>query len=152
MSNITGSASTVVERDRADVFDAVADVTKMGDWSPECISGRWVSPATGPVVGAEFQGDNIAKLGPITLKEWTTTSEITECVPGEVFEFVTEGYTTWRYEFAGHDGATVLTESYSHPPYTGWQKFLYSTVARRSAAMVKGLERTLARIKDTLEV
>ncbi len=78
-------------------------------------------------------------------------SGTTECVPEDVFEFVTEGYTRWRYEFAGQDGATVLTESYSHPPYTGWKKFLYSTVARRSAGMVKGIEQTLARIKDTLE-
>ena len=34
--------------------------------------------------------DNEAKLGPITLKKWTTTSEITAYEPGEVFEFVTE--------------------------------------------------------------
>ena len=58
-----------------------------------------MEPATGPAVGARFEGDNIAKAGPMTLKKWTTTSEITQCTPNQVFEFVAEGFTTWRYEY-----------------------------------------------------
>lgn len=148
---IKGSASTVINRPTAEVFAAVADVTRMGEWSPECTAGRWVAPATGPALGAKFAGDNIAKVGPITLKRWTTTSEVTECVPDKVFEFVTEGYTTWRYELTELDGATSLTESYGHKPHEGWQKFVYGTLARRSNGMVKGMQHTLARLKDTLE-
>ncbi len=146
-----GSATIAIDRPIGDVFTAVSDVTRMGEWSPECIAGRWVAPATGPAVGAEFEGDNLAKLGPITLKRWTTTSKVTECVPNEVFEFVAEGYTTWRYEFSDIAGSTAVTESFSHADYSGFQGFLYGTLMRRQSAMVKGMQRTLERIKAQLE-
>lgn len=146
-----GSASIVIDRPIGEVFDAVADVTRMGEWSPECTGGRWVEPATGPAVGAEFEGDNEAKLGPITLKRWTTTSEVTDCEPNQTFEFVAEGYTTWRYEFADQDGSTEVTESFSHGDYSGFQGFVYGTLLRRRTAMVTGMQQTLARVKATLE-
>ena len=146
-----GSTSITIDRPSAEVFAAVADITRMGEWSPECTGGRWVAPAEGPAVGAKFEGDNVAKVGPVTLKRWTTTSEVTACAPGEVFEFVAEGYTTWRFELTEHDGVTTVTESFSHAPYGGWQKFVYGTLLRREAAMVAGMGKTLARIKEVLE-
>lgn len=148
---IEGSASIVINRPAAEVFAAIADITRMGEWSPECTGGRWVTPATGPAVGATFEGDNAATAGPVTLKRWTTTSEVTECVPDEVFEFVAEGYTTWRYDLTESDGATTVTESFSYAPQSGWQGFVYGTIARRPAAMAKGAQKTLARIKAVLE-
>lgn len=146
-----GSATIAIDRPVGEVFAAIADVTRMGEWSPECVAGRWVAPATGPEVGAEFEGDNVAKLGPITLKRWTTTSKVTECVPDEVFEFVASGYTTWRYEFDHAGGSTLVTESFSHADYSGFQGFLYGTLMRRGSAMVKGMQRTLGRVKAQLE-
>ena len=86
------------------MFAAISDITRMGEWSPECVAGRWVAPATGPAVGAVFEGDNVAAIGPVTLKKWTTSSTVTACEPGAVFEFVAEGYTTWRYELSENDG------------------------------------------------
>ncbi len=148
---VRGVASTVIERPAAEVFAAISDVTRMGEWSPECVAGRWVPPATGPAVDAVFEGDNVAALGPVTLKKWTTTSRVTACEPGAVFEFVAEGYTTWRYEMTENDGTTSVTESFSFPPYEGWQRFVYSTLMRRERSMVKGMEKTLARIKASLE-
>ncbi len=147
---ITGSASTVIHRPAAEVFAAVSDITRMGEWSPECTGGRWVAPATGAATGATFEGDNAVRIGPLTLKRWTTTSEVTECVPDKVFEFVAEGYSTWRYELTEADGATTLTESFSHKPAEGAQKLLY-VVARRDKALVKGMQKTLDRIKAVLE-
>lgn len=146
-----GSARTVIARPVSEVFAAVADITRMGDWSPECTGARWIEPATGPALGARFEGDNVATAGPVTLKRWTTTSEVTACQPDAVFEFVAEGFTTWRYEFEDRDGATQLTESFSHPPYEGWQKFVYSTLGRRERGMRKGMEHTIGRIKAVLE-
>ena len=61
--------------------------------------------ATGPAVGAKFEGDNVAAVGPVTLKLWTTTSEVIDIEPNASFEFIAEGYSTWRYEFAERDGA-----------------------------------------------
>jgi uncharacterized protein YndB with AHSA1/START domain len=148
---VHGDATVVINRPAAEVFAAIADVTRVGEWSPECVAGRWVSPASGPAVGAVFEGDNVAALGPVTLKKWTTSSTVTACEPGRVFEFVAEGYTTWRYELSERDGATTVTESFSYAEYEGWQKFLYSTLMRRDRSMVKGMEQTLARMKASLE-
>lgn len=146
-----GSAHTVIARPVSEVFAAVADITRMGDWSPECTGARWIEPATGPALGAQFEGDNVAAAGPVTLKRWTTTSEVTACEPDAVFEFVAEGFTTWRYDFEDRDGVTRLTESFSHPQYEGWQRFVYGTLAHRERGMVKGMEHTLSRIKAVLE-
>ena len=147
----TGTASIHIDRAPAEVFAAIADVTRMGDWSPECLACRWVAPADGPAVGARFEGDNKAGLGPITLKTWTTTSEITACIPGEVFEFVAEEMTTWRYEFAADGAGTRVTESFSFAAQGGFQGFLYERVMRRSVAMTKGMAETLSRVKAVLE-
>ena len=148
---VVGSASIVIDRPASVVFEALTDVTRMGEWSPECVAGRWIAPATGPAVGARFEGDNVAALGPLTLKRWTTTSEVTELVPDRVFEFSAEGYPTWRYELADVDGGTRVTESYEHPAYEGWQKVVYGGLVRRSAGLVRGMERTLGRLKASLE-
>ena len=148
---VRGVARIVIERPAADVFAAISDVTRMGEWSPECVAGRWVPPATGPAVDAVFEGDNVAAVGPVTLKKWTTSSKVTACEPGSVFEFVAEGYTTWRYELTENDGSTSVSESFSFAPYEGWQRFAYSTLMRRERSMVKGMEKTLARMKGSLE-
>ena len=148
---LTGSATITIDRPVAEVFAAVSDISRMGEWSPECVACRWADGVDVPAVGATFSGDNVAKVGPITLKKWTTTSEVTAYEPNALFEFVAEGYTTWRYQFEARDGSTVVTESFSFAPPTGVQKFLFETVLRRSTGMVKGMVATLARIKTALE-
>jgi len=90
-------------------------------------------------------------MGPVTLKKWTTTSEVTDYVPNETFEFLTEGYTHWRYDFLEREGKTVVTESFSYAPHAGWQGFVYGTLMRRQSAMIKGMQGTLDRIKEVLE-
>ena len=36
------------------VYDAIADVTRMGQWSTECHTCEWHDGVTGPAVGASF--------------------------------------------------------------------------------------------------
>ena len=148
---VEGSASIDINRDAAAVFAAIADVTRMGEWSPECIAARWVGGATVPVVGAKFEGDNRVTWLGVTLKKWTTTSEVTACIPGEVFEFVAEGYTTWRYRLESRGTATTVTESYEYPSQSGTRKLVYETLLRRPAAMTRGMQHTLERIKRAVE-
>ncbi len=147
----TGSASIVIDRDPMAVFALITDVTRTGEWSPECTSGRWVGDAAGPAVGAKFEGDNALVIGGMTVKRWTTTSEVTECVPGERFAFVAEEYTTWKYDLEPVGTGTRVTESFDFTTASATQRFLYETVARRPSSMVKGMRQTLERIKATLE-
>ncbi len=146
-----GSASTVIDSDPQTVFAVVSDITRTGEWSPECTAGRWAGGASGPMVGATFEGDNQVKIAGLTVKRWTTTSEVTACTPGEVFEFVAEGYTTWRYDIAPSGTGTLLTESFNFEFKTGREKFLYGSLLRRSDAMTKGMQQTLERIKASIE-
>ena len=151
-AQVQGRATVEIARPPGEVFDAIADVTRMGEWSPENTGGRWVDGAVGPAPGARFEGDNVAAAGPVTLKRWTTTSEVTECEHGRVFEFLTEGHTTWRYELVATDAGTTVTETFSHPPYAGWQRVVYGVLAQRQRAMERGMARTLAELKAVLEV
>ena len=123
---LTGSATTTIIAPISEVYAAVTDVTRMGEWSPECTACRWIGDASGPAVGAEFAGDNVAALGPITLKRWTTTSKVIDAEPNVSFEFIAEGYSTW-------------------------QKWVYGRLLNRQEAMTKGMQLTLDRIKQSLE-
>jgi hypothetical protein len=68
-----GTNSQVRERIDAPpeaIYDLVADVTWMGEWSPECIGCEWVDGATGPAVGARFRGRHRSGLA-----RWSTSRE-----------------------------------------------------------------------------
>jgi uncharacterized protein YndB with AHSA1/START domain len=109
-----GSASIVISAAPEAVWALVADITRMGDWSPECVHAEWDDGATAPAVGAHFHGKN--KAGDF---EWSVPCVITECEPGKVFEFVAprgeDVVTRWRYEFTPEGSGTKLTESFDAP-------------------------------------
>jgi hypothetical protein len=95
------------------VYAMVSDVTRMGSWSPETTSCRWLGGATGPAVGARFRGTN--KRGPLL---WQTTCTVTAAEPGRRFAFdVTFGpapISSWSYDLEPiGDGGTRVTESWS---------------------------------------
>jgi hypothetical protein len=95
------------------VYAMVSDVTRMGSWSPETTSCRWLDGATGPTVGARFRGTN--KRGPLL---WQTTCTVTAAEPGRRFAFdVTFGpvaIASWAYDLAQvDDGRTRVTESWT---------------------------------------
>ena len=46
---------------------------------------------------------------------------------------------------------TKVTESYEYAAQRGAQKFVYEGLLRRPAAMVKGMQRTLERMKQSVE-
>jgi hypothetical protein len=95
------------------VWSLVSDITRMGTYSPEVFEAEWLDGATGPEVGARYRGHvKRNERGPT----YWTTCEITECVPGVVFEFAVvmgdRRVNTWRYVFEGVDGGTDVTESF----------------------------------------
>jgi Polyketide cyclase / dehydrase and lipid transport len=90
------------------VYDLVADVTAMPNYSPETIEVTWLGNTTEATVGAKFKGTN--KLG--TLK-WSTKPTITAAERGKVFGFKVPGKAgpTWTYEFEAVEGGTLVTET-----------------------------------------
>ena len=65
------------KQDDEAVYAAIADVTRMGEWSEECHSCEWDEGHDAPVVGATFAGHN--RNGE---HEWTSQCRIIEAEPG----------------------------------------------------------------------
>ena len=145
-----GSASIVINAAPHEVWTAIADITRMGEWSPECVACRWVGGATSPALGARFEGDNEFRVFGRVVKRWTTTSEVSGCEAGRLFEFVAEGLSTWRYDLEPQGGGTKVTESFWYEA-KGVQGLLYDVLLRRPASMTKGMHKTLERIKAAVE-
>jgi len=105
----------VTEEVRAEpsvVYDLVSDVTRMGSWSPETTSCRWLGAATGPAVGARFRGTN--RHGP--LLRWTTTCTVTDAEPGRRFAFDVDfagvPVARWAYDLEPTATGCTVTESW----------------------------------------
>ncbi|MEX0663328.1 MAG: SRPBCC family protein [Acidimicrobiia bacterium] len=109
------SASIEIEAAPDVVWGLIADITRMGEWSPECVRAEWEDGATGPTVGAHFHGYNRAGT-----YEWDAPCIVTDCEPGTVFAFkVPRGDdaspTVWRFEIRPNGSGTTLTESFDAP-------------------------------------
>lgn len=109
---MSGEAGTVeVRAPAALVYGLLADVTRMGDWSPECEACWWIGDADHAVVGARFRGRS--RNG---RRRWTTTATITDARPGERFSFDVTYFgrpvASWIYDLPPIDGSTtILTET-----------------------------------------
>jgi ligand-binding SRPBCC domain-containing protein len=127
------------------LWDMVADITRMHEWSPEATAGTWVKGAVGPTVGARFKGEN--RNGS---KRWTTECEITECERGRLFAFdATAGpmrYANWRYEFVPDGDATVISEI-----WLDRRKKLFSSLGRLISGVKDRAEHNRATMTATLE-
>ena len=80
------------------VWAMVADVTRMGEWSPENEAAKWLHGATGAQPGAKFRGTN--RNGK---KKWDTVATIGDVEPGRLLSFrvtaVGLKVAEWRYAF-----------------------------------------------------
>ena len=136
------------------VWAAITDVTRMGEWSPECHTCTWNDGASAPAVGARFTGQN--RNGD---HEWTTEAEITECEPGRVFAF--DGvfgdlrFAHWKYVIEpSADGAScTVTEIWDdgRPDEIIPATAKISGVDDRASHNRAGMEQTLARLAAAVE-
>lgn len=145
-----GSVSTRIARPADAVWAMVADVGRMGSWSPETRSAVWLDDATGPAVGARFKGKN--RRG---MLRWTTTVRVTECEPGRAFAFVTlsrnRDATRWRYQFTPTGaGSCEVTESYE-VLWEPWYGKVFTPEKRRGPQLNEGIATTLDRLKAHAE-
>jgi uncharacterized protein YndB with AHSA1/START domain len=133
------------------VYDLVADVTRMGEWSPECYRCEWMDGETAAAPGVRFRGYN--RLGRL---RWERTAVVDTAYRGREFGFTTVNdgagreETRWRYSIEPSSSGTLLTESF---------EFLWCSIPNRLAeALVprgrqvnRGIKETLRRIKQAAE-
>jgi hypothetical protein len=77
-----GRTAVVVAAAPHAVWDVVADLTRVGEWSHECVGAEWLDGASVAVPGARFRGRNRSGLF-----RWGRICEIVTAEPGEL---------TWR--------------------------------------------------------
>jgi len=142
------SASIEVNAAPEAVWSLVADITRMGEWSPECVRAHWEDGATGPEVGAHFHGYNRAGTF-----EWDVPCIVTDCEPGKVFAFAVprDGDTInrWRFEFTPSATGTTLTESFDAPLIN--VEGSPANFEGRFEMLAAAIEKTIANIKVAAE-
>lgn len=121
------------------IYDLLADVGRMGEWSPECRGVVGDAPAL-LVAGTTFTGRN--ERGD---QSWETPCEVTRAERPSVLSWVAgdeaDLATTWTYELAPEAGGTEVVASFeslrlAHPDWA-------DALTGRHDQLVADLEATL---------
>ena len=154
MTALTDSVTVTMAAPPAAVWALVTDVTRIGEFSPETLEWRWINGATGPAVGAKFQG-HVKRNGRGPM--YWTTCRVVECEPERAFAFLVEapgtsaGVNTWRYALRPTDAGTEVTESFTLTPSIFIKVYWTLFGALRTKTNVRGMRETLERIKAVVE-
>jgi uncharacterized protein YndB with AHSA1/START domain len=123
----------------------IADVTRMGDWSPETERCVWLGGATGPAEGSRFKGQN--RQG---WRRWSTSNTVTAAEPGRHFRFETRSgvlpIATWDYRVEPTPGGCRVTET-----WTDQRGGLIKTVGRIISGVADRAEHNRANMEATLD-
>lgn len=111
-----GETALVIDAPAHQVYEVIADVTRIGERSPECHTATWLGDDTSAVVGARFRGHNRVGL----LARWSRTCEVLRAVPGAEFTFRTvperdpsrRDSTIWSYRLVHEGSGTRVVHSY----------------------------------------
>jgi hypothetical protein len=130
------------------IYDLITDVTRMGEWSPECKRCEWVGEPG--AVGSTFKGHNRNGIA-----RWTTTARVLVADRPREFSFATlyrdQPATRWTYRFEG-DGPTRVTESFEAITAPAWIRFVEKYFIRnRQTQLEAGMAKTLAALKAAAE-
>ena len=146
------SHQTVIHSAPEQIYDLVADLPRMGEWSPECRCVEWEGGATGPAEGARFVGHN--RGGPFALLRWSRRGRVLVADRGREFAFVTEEggreSTEWRYRFEVTEGGTRVTESYTVKWIPTWARII-DVPTNRHRELREGMAHTLGQLRRAAE-
>ena len=145
----TASRSIEIAAPPEVVYDLVSDVTRTGEWSPECRSCEWLDEPGH--LGSRFKGHN--RSGPA---RWTTTAKVVAADRPHRFGFATlfkDGDATrWTYDLVPSGEGTTLTESFESVDAPAFIKLAERFFIRnRQQQLEKGIDETLAQIKAIAE-
>ena len=146
------SRSVVVQAPAERVYALVADLSRMGEWSPECQRVEWLEGSDGPAEGARFVGHN--KGGPGGLMKWSRRGRVLTADPGREFAFATEEGgkegVEWRYRLEPVEGGTRVTESYEVHWIPTWARIV-DVPTNRAGELRRHMQHTLEQLKSAAE-
>jgi len=135
------------------VYDLVADLPRMGEWSPECERVTWRGEATHAMRGAEFLGYN--RAGSI---RWMTQGAVATAERGRHLAFEIRfgplKIARWEYFIVPDDAdpsiCTIVEEWTDRRP--GWYRTPVDKVfGSREEINRLGMVKTLANLKTVAE-
>lgn len=147
-----GKVTVHVDAPPDKVWSVVANVDRMGEWSPECYRVEWLDGATSPArPGARFKGWN--KWGPV---RWSMTCRVRAADPGREVSWSTlkgdRELVTWAYRMEPSGEGTDVTESFEvhHMPLSAviFEDFV---MVNRDQGRERAMRQTLDRIKAVAE-
>ncbi len=145
--------SVVVAAPADAVYALVADLPRMGEWSPECEQVTWRGGATAAAKGARFLGLN--KMGSI---RWMTQGEVVTAERGRHLAFEIHvgplKIARWEYFIVPDDddpsSCTVVEEWTDRRP--DWYAVPADKVfGSRATTNLRGMKTTLANLKRAAE-
>jgi uncharacterized protein YndB with AHSA1/START domain len=120
VTGLTATAEEVVSAPPELVWDLVADITRVGEWSPECIRADWLGQPGRPRPGARFTGHNRLDIG----FEYDVSCMVTEADRPHAFAWVVlddsedpaRPSSLWRYRIDPLPGGSRIRQRFTHGP------------------------------------
>jgi uncharacterized protein YndB with AHSA1/START domain len=126
------------------VYELIADVTRMNQWSPESAGAQWLTGEPG-TVGSTFRGDNRRPW-----VKWSTICTVIAADPGRRFAFTVKGagrpVATWEFEIAPRAGGCEVTER-----TVDQRDLLYKVTSAVSTGLGRRSVRNRQAMKHTLD-
>ena len=141
VTGLTAAAEVVIAARPELVWDLVADVTSVGEWSPECIRATWLGEPGRPQPGARFTGHNQFPGG----LEYEVTCVVTEAERPRAFAWVVlddsddplRPSSRWRYQIdplAG--GGSRVQHRFAHGPGASYLRTAAAKTPNQAAAII----------------
>ena len=164
VTGLTAAADEVVAVRPELVWDLVADVTRVGGWSPECVRAAWLAEPGRPQPGARFTGHNRFPDG----FEYEVTCVVTEADRPRAFAWVglddsgdpARPSSSWRYRIDPlPGGSSRVRQSFTHGPGASYLRAAAAQAPDRAAEIIAArrdglrasMSTTLRAIKATAE-
>lgn len=164
VTGLTAAAEEAVAARPELVWDLVADVTRVGGWSPECIRAAWLGEPARPQPGARFTGHNRFPNG----FEYEVTCIVTEADRPRAFAWMVlddnddpgRPSSTWRYRIDPlPGGGSTVRQRFTHGPGDSYLRAVATEAPDRAAEIIAArldglranMSATLSAMKATAE-
>jgi hypothetical protein len=148
---VTVEVRRMMASDPQKVYRLIADVTRMGEWSPESAGAEWLTGEPG-TVGSTFRGDNRRPW-----VKWSTICTVITAEPGKRFAFAVKAVgrpvSTWEYEITPRPSGCEVAERTVDKRSLLYMitSFVSTGLGRRSVRNRRTMEQTLDALARAVE-
>ena len=140
VTGLTTAAEQVVAAQPELVWDLIADVTRVGGWSPECIRAAWLGEPGRPQPGARFTGHNRFPNG----FEYEVTCVVTEADRPCAFAWAVlddsgdpaRPSSSWRYQIDPLPGGSRVRQRFTHGSGASYLRAAAAKAPDRAAQII----------------